>query len=586
MGEEWYLKSYIKQEYQLHTRKDEQMKYKVIKPTLMDETPLERVLKNRQIADLQLYLQTPEQYSLPYNTLRNIDKVVKRIQEAFENGDVIGLLVDCDVDGYTSASMIYKYITALNGAVQIKLFFHEGKQHGLSWDVIDQIRESGVDLLIIPDAASSDYEELEELDKIMDIIVLDHHETEEESEHAIVVNNQLSPLYKNKQLSGAGVVYRVCQAMDDYFGVNMAEYLLDLCALGNIADGMAMNNLDVRYLVQQGVKNVNNTLMQCIIEKQSKSMNNRVNITTVGWNVAPMLNAVIRIGTQEEKQQLFEGFLSDDEEFCMEVVNMCIKVQRKQSAMVKKLVPVLKDMIEQQQLLKNKVIILDVTGQGDKEIIGLVANKLLSEYERPIMLLHEVTNNNNIISGSVRSPRELTMFKNTCMKTGEFIFCEGHQNAFGCSIQKDKVASATAKLNQALESENLDSEVAHAVDMVIPYGALRKSDVFAIGELGDLWGNGVSEPLFVIKGIKMNADHIKLVGNNNTITFSKSEFSFVKFFTNADTWRDMTMANTGSSKNVVLDVVCKFKINEWGGNVKPQLEIIDFNVTEDDLAFF
>lgn len=565
------------------------MKYKVITPTEMNEKPLERVLKNRRIKDVQSYLQTSVEHAIPYACLRNIEKVAERIEEAFMNGDVIGLLVDCDVDGYTSASMFYKYIKAINGAVQIKLFFHDGKQHGLSYDVIDEIRQSGVELLVVPDAGSGDYEELEELSRIMDIIVIDHHEVEKESEHAIVVNNQLSDTYSNKQLSGAGVMFKVCQCLDDYFDVvGGADNLLDLCALGNIADGMNMNNLDVRFLAQQGMKNIQNTLMQCIIQKQAFSMGNRINITTIGWNVAPMLNAVIRIGSKEEKQQLFQGLLSDDAEFCMDVVNMCLKIQRRQNTAVKKLVPILQAMIEEQGLDKNKVILLDVTGQGDRETIGLVANKLLNTYKRPIMLLHELSTDNNIISGSVRCPREIPLFKSTCIKTEEFIFCEGHQNAFGCSIRKENVANAVSKLNEALTGVELDAEPTYAVDMVIPYGALKNSDIYEIGELADLWGNGINEPLFAVKGIKMDAKNIRLAGKNNTIMFSKGDFSFVKFFTNLATWEEMTMADDFEigSKTVILDIVCKFKINEWQGHSKPQIEIIDFNVKEDSLPFF
>lgn len=564
------------------------MKYRVIAPTGIGEKPIERVLKNRRITDVKKYLHTPSDCSIPWACLRNIEKIAERIEQAFGDGDVIGLLVDCDVDGYTSSAMLYKYITWLNGAVQIRLFFHEGKQHGLSYDVIDEIKQSGVDLLIIPDAGSADFEELEEVSKLMDIIVIDHHEVEEESKHAIVVNNQLSPKYKNKQLSGAGVAYRVCQCLDDYFGVQGADYLLDLSALGNIADGMNMNNLDVRYLAQQGMQNINNTLIQCIIQKQAYSMNNKVNITTIGWNVAPMLNAVIRIGSQEEKEQLFKGFLSDDEEYCVEVVNMCLKVQRRQNTAVKKLVPILQGMIEEQGLSDNKVIILDATGQGDRETIGLVANKLLNTYKRPIMLLHELTDKPHIISGSVRCPREISMFKSTCVKTGEFVFCEGHQNAFGCSICKDNVPNAIEKLNEALKDVEFEADSTYAVDMVIPYGALRNSDVFEIGELADLWGNGVDEPLFVVKGIKMDSKNIRLAGKNNTIMFSKNDFNFVKFFTNMATWEEMTMANDfdDGSKSIILDVVCKFKINEWQGNIKPQIEIIDFNVKEDGIPFF
>ncbi|MBD5016511.1 single-stranded-DNA-specific exonuclease RecJ, partial [Xanthomonas citri pv. citri] len=73
-----------------------------------------------------------------------------------------------------------------------------------------------VDLVIIPDAGSSQFEEHEALNKRgTEIIVIDHHECERVSEHAIVVNNQLSPNYSNKTLTGAGMAYKFCQAIDE-----------------------------------------------------------------------------------------------------------------------------------------------------------------------------------------------------------------------------------------------------------------------------------------------------------------------------------------------------------------------------------
>lgn len=566
------------------------MKYKQTRTREMEETILETVLKNRKIKSIGDYLKTGSEHGLDYTLLDNFDVVQREVEELMMNNAKLGGVVDCDVDGFTSMAVWVQYIRSLREDVDFKLFFHSGKQHGLTAEIMEQIAESGIDALFVLDAGSGDILEHEALaTKGIKVFVFDHHEVEEKSDHAVVVNNQTSEGYDNKALSGVGVTYRMCQALDQWIGTCEADKFLDLVALGNIADGMNLHNLDTRYLVQQGLNNINNTLMNCIIQKQSFVMNGRVNITTVGWNVAPMLNAVIRVGSMEDKMMLFNGFLSDDVDYCMEVVAMCQRVQRQQNNNVKKNVPVIEKLIEEQGMAQENVIMVDVTGILDRTLVGLVANKLLSAYKRPIILLQERNEETEVLAGSVRVPRDVKYFKNTCSSLNLFNFCEGHQNAFGCSVDKDKVETVKELLNTKLEGIQIDPEPTHQVDAIIPYGALKDKDILEIGQLADLWGNGINEPLFVIKGIKMDSREIGLVGKNNTIRFEKGSFTFVKFFTNRDAWETMCCRDGDDfemPKSIVMDIVCKFKANEWMGRTKPQLEIVDFESAVDEYDFF
>lgn len=561
------------------------MKYRLIdtKPQV-GTTVLGTVLNNRGIHDLHTMLKVPSTVQLPHSLLNNVDKAVNIIVDALKGNMQIGLLVDCDVDGYTSAATFYNYIHCIAPMVDINLFFHEGKKHGLSDDVFTQIRESNTELLVIVDAGSNDYKQLEVLyDDGMEVVVMDHHECEYESGHATIVNNQLSTNYTNKNLSGVGVVYKVCKAIDEYLNVSYADLFLDLVALGNIADSMSLYELETRYLVQAGMDNINNTLLQSIIYKQSFSMGGKVNITTVGWNVAPMLNAVIRIGTKEDKRLLFEGFISNDKEFCTSVVTRCLAVQRKQNAEVKKAIPIISKIIESNETMNNKVITVDVTDVVQRELIGLVANKLLSQYKKPILLLHNVNSEGTILGGSVRSPRELS-FKAMCKDTKEFIFCEGHGGAFGCQILKDNIESAVEKLNQKLYNFTPSDEKTYDVDAVINYNELNPNDVMTIGDLRELWGNEISEPIFVVKNIRVNTGDISLIGKKNTIKMKLSKLDCMKFFTNEADYNKLTMNSNNDffgASNVKVDIVCKFKTNEWQGNKKPQLEIIDYVVERD-----
>jgi single-stranded-DNA-specific exonuclease len=156
----------------------------------------------------------------------------KRVLE--KQGRIL-IIVDCDVDGFTSAAILYMYTRRIAPEVQIDFWLHEGKQHGLS-DHIEKLMESNIvyDLLILPDSSSSDAHYHDMLDEIkLPCLILDHHLVDVKlSDNAVVVNNQISPQYENKDLTGAGIVYQFCRYMDSLLKVNYSNDYIDLAALG------------------------------------------------------------------------------------------------------------------------------------------------------------------------------------------------------------------------------------------------------------------------------------------------------------------------------------------------------------------
>ena len=203
---------------------------------LDSEKIFRQVLENRSVKNIDRYVNLDDGILHDYSLLNNIDLAVECLDKHIKDGGNISIIVDCDPDGYCSAAMMYNYLRRTLKHNRIKYILHEKKKHGLSNDII--IPE-GTTLLIIPDAGSNDYKELKKLkDRGIDVIILDHHEAEYVSEDAIVVNNQLCD-YPNKNLCGAGIVYKFLQALDDYYFEMSADDYLDLVALANIAEAKA-----------------------------------------------------------------------------------------------------------------------------------------------------------------------------------------------------------------------------------------------------------------------------------------------------------------------------------------------------------
>lgn len=245
------------------------MKYKLLHNLPHDPTTcLGWLLDARGIENTEDYVYPIKRDELNPMDLDNIKEGVNLLLWHLKNNSEILLVVDSDTDGVCSASMMWLYIKHFYPNAKISYVSHEHKAHGLD-DIIGWVLESDYNLIICPDASSSDYEEhrlLKEAGK--EVLVIDHHEADKYSENAVVINNQLSKNYKNKNLCGAGVVYKFLQVLDTLLEENYSLELLDLCALANIADCMSPSNLETRYYISEGLKpsNIKNGGFRALIQ--------------------------------------------------------------------------------------------------------------------------------------------------------------------------------------------------------------------------------------------------------------------------------------------------------------------------------
>ena len=209
------------------------MRYKLIGVNDYLIDPIKTILNNRGITDIEKFLNLDESVVNDWRLLKNIEKAIDCLLTHIKAKSNIFVQVDSDADGYTSSAILINYLKSIFPNINIKWELQEGKEHGI---ILDKV-PSETNLVIVPDSGSNQYEIHSALKKRgIDVIVLDHHECEKESEDAIVVNNQLSPEYPNKNFSGAGIVYKFCKAIDEHLGINKADHFLDLVAVGNIAD--------------------------------------------------------------------------------------------------------------------------------------------------------------------------------------------------------------------------------------------------------------------------------------------------------------------------------------------------------------
>lgn len=607
------------------------MKYKLIKPIQHGYTALQQVLYNRgiELKDMKGYLNTTDSCISHFSLfgpdlLQDAASVLIR---TISNNDKAVVIIDSDCDGFTSAATIINYLYDLFPAwVSEKLswFMHDGKQHGLS----DFNLEDDIKLIIIPDAGSNDYEYHKKYnEQNIEIIVLDHHEAEKLSDHAIVINNQLSE-YPNKHLSGVGVVWQFCKYLDSLMNINNADKYLDLVALGLDADMMSLKEIETKHLIEKGFKQLQNPFFEAMVEKNDYSMKSKVNPISVAFYVAPYVNAIVRSGTIEEKQIVFRSMLNfeaykkvpstkrghklgEEETILAQALRTCTNVKNRQTRAQDAGLEFLEKMIEEQNLLDHKVLLfLLEPGQIDRNIAGLIANKFMAKYQRPCCILTKVTEKIEPLmvqiadgvrglkwntehqtytlvtyQGSARGYDKsgITNFKDICIETDCIRYAEGHQGAFGLGLDEDMIDEFLAATDEALK--DMSSEPVYWVDFVYDGDNVDADGIVEIASHDELWGKDMDEPIVAIHNVRLTKDMVSLMSPDKKPTLKitlPNKVSLIKFNSSQEEYESF-ISEEGWIK---ADFIGKCNANEWNGHLYPQVFIEDFQIVDSCQYFF
>lgn len=532
----------------------------------------------------------------------NLDNIVHGVIEL--NGDVLNnknimIVVDSDVDGFTSASIIYLYLKHANPNLNIGYVLHKGKGHGLS-DTIGDIIESDTkwDVVVLPDSSTNDKEYHDMLKEYGAwCLVLDHHlsESDDYSDNAIIINNQLSESYKNKDLSGAGVAWQFCREYDKLRKDNYANELIDLAALGIVSDMMSVLELENRYIIQEGFKNIHNHFFKSLCNKQEYSMGGKVTPMTVAFYITPLINAMIRVGTEDEKQRCFEAFIDGHklveshkrgakgamEEVAIESARECTNARSRQNRILDKAVEELEIKINKYDLLENKILFVRLDVEDfPSELNGLIAMKLAARYQRPTIVAR--LNDEGEIKGSSRglNESELVSFKNFMDESGFFTFTAGHDNACGIGIYDKNLSNFHEYANKELANVDFGE---NWYEVNFERIAMDKDIASLISNLTDhenIWGQHNNEPMIHVMDINVTSSDIQVMGKNqDTVKVMKNGIAYM-FFKCKDRLNEFK-----EYKQMKINVVGRANMNEWMNTYTPQIFVSDFEITDNTLGF-
>lgn len=587
------------------------MEYQLIPPRIPQTnlTVVERVLSNRGIMpeNIEHYLKTTDADIIDPSTIANIEVGAKMLISHIAQGDYILCQVDSDADGYTSSSELLNYLNILfPNFVQSHIIYriHTGKQHG----IIPSTVPANVKLVIAPDSSSNDYDEHKELhDRGVDVLVIDHHEADKVSEYACVINNQLCD-YPTKSLSGAGMVYKFCSYIDSLLGVNYADKVLDLAAVGMVADMMDLRDYETRHLVTKGLANIRNPYLKGMVNTQKFSIEKHgcLDPFAVSFYIAPQINATIRMGTQEEKLMLFESMLDyrgydqvpstkrgckgQTETRVDQACRNCTNIKNRQTKARDTSLSTIEQVIEKENLLDHKFLVvkLEPTYAVDKNLTGLIANQLMSKYQRPVLLLNKVINSDTKAiswegSGRGYDKSKFDNLREYLKETDLVLYAEGHANALGVGVTDRNFEKLIKRVDEDLKE--FDFTPCLKVDVIFNGSNFNGSDIVDLADLKSIWGQGVEEPYIAIERINVTKDNITLMSKDKNPTLKitlPNGTSLIKFKSSEEEFNEL-YSELGC---VTINIIGKCEKNVWNFTINPQVIIEDYEIVGRSQYYF
>lgn len=569
------------------------MKIKLVNDNITSDYT-KNLLRARGVDNIDDFLSPSEKNLQSWEDLDNIKLGVDLVKNTINDKKPYAILIDPDNDGFTSFAILYQYLKRLNPEKEIEYFVHSAKQHGLE-DTYQVFQDKEYSIVFLPDSSSNDGVFAKEINA--PICVIDHHEIDNEpSDNMIVINNQSSAKYKNKYLSGAGMVWQFCRAMDYYFGHEWAYDYTDLAAVGICGDAMSGLEIENQYIWSYGFSHINNFFLKTLIDKQNFSMKGIVNPTTVAFYISPLLNAVTRVGTTEEKLHMAEAFINGEKlipsnkkghkgelvALAAEATRECVNAKSRQARILDNIEEKIDIKINKEDLLINKVLFVELDDDDDfpSTLNGLLATRLTNKYSRPAIVAR--ANDDGYIRGSARAIKTENMdsFKQYLEESEMFEYVLGHPLAFGCSISSYNLDKFFSYSNDSLKDVEL-GEKCYSVNFIRDAMDNDIDNLIRdVGEYGYIWSNQNDEPTLYIDNIILSTNEIQIIGTNrDTVKFIKNGITYIKFKANE------LIDELSGMKDIIMKIVGRCNINEWNGIKNPQIIIDDYEIIDNMYGF-
>lgn len=507
---------------------------------------------------------------------RDMGRATERLLAALATGERIGIYGDYDVDGISGSAMLIRFLRAVGADPRWHIPNRMRDGYGLNAEGIRRLAEAGVRLMVTVDCGGVNHDEIAFAATLgIDTIVCDHHQVSGTPLPAVAVLNPVEPDagFPFGGLCGAGVAFYLAlglrMRLRERVGAAVPDLrrFLDLVALGTIADLVPIVE-ENRVLVKHGLQEIGKSPRPGIIALRAVSGGGDVSSRTVGFRLAPRLNAGGRLADAARSVELLT---TDDQERANQLAAGLDEENRARQTIERQILDEAIAMVEAAGGVAARRSIVLASSDWHPGVIGIVASRLVERYYRPTVLIaHDAER--GLGRGSGRSIRGLNLHE-TIQACRPFVEgFGGHRMAAGLSIRPDRVPAFAAAFEAAVTECTGPDDFVPVTD-VDGELTLREIDGDCVEELQALepYGPSNAEPVFISRDVRVKTrrivgeTHLKLTLEQAGRTLSAIGFG---------------MADRPVEEGARVDLLHSPMINEWNGNRSVELRLRDFRTAQ------
>lgn len=516
----------------------------------------------------------------------NIDKIVTRINDAIVNDESIVIYGDYDCDGICATAILYLYLKSKGANVNYFIPNRKEDGYGLSIEGLEELTEEYLpDLLITVDCGITSVDEVDYIYEALgyDIIITDHHMPKETLPNCLIFNPHLENGEQFKDLSGAGVAFRLVEALSSF--EECLKYI-EIAAIATIGDVVPLIG-DNRIIVKYGIKKLEKTNYKGLDMLIKSFQNNPLNAQDVSFKLVPRINA---LGRLEDANCLIELFEEDDAFILKGLVDTINETNNLRQQVAKKVTDEAKELLKNYDFNKYPFIVL-YKEDWDIGVIGLAASKILDEFHHSVIVLSK---NKGMIKGSGRSIDNINIVECVSACSEYLEHFGGHPKACGVSLKEENIQAFTECINNYLKS-NCNPDLKVSVDIDAFDYSLINNPLQFVREQQLLHPFGEKNPKPIFKANVQKVAFKKMKLGSDHIIYKSSRISILGF--NMADKLELLNSNISKSLYMTLDLnvynsfeSCQGVINSIDFNKDQVSEIsfknyLDTNIGEDKSCF-
>lgn len=508
---------------------------------------------------------------------KEMERAVARIITAKEKNEKIAIFGDYDADGVTASALLFETLNNLGFAEVITYIpDRQIEGYGMNKEALNFLKKEKVNLIITVDCGITNKEETALAQKLgMDVVITDHHHVPKVlPAAAAIINPQMENCgYGFKNLAGVGVAFKLAQALYqkmDPENIEKLKWLLDLVAIGTVADCVPLL-FENRILVKYGLVVLSKTRRAGLLEmfkvgRIKIGENDFPDTHKIAFQVAPRINAA---GRMDHANFAYNLIL---EKSRVKACDLALEIEDKNQQRQK----ITSEIVREVRILaegpfKDKELIFAENEHWPIGILGLVAGKITDEFNKPTAVFQKQQDE---FVGSLRSIPQINIIEKIEQCSDLLKKFGGHSQAAGVTLKKENFDAFYQKLSQLIARELGGKKMLPTLEIDLEIVAKDISwELLSEIKKMEPFGKENEEPVFLVRNLKVG--EIKVVGNGSKhLKISVLAEDSPKVFDGIGFGMGEKFSQIIQTGDKV-DMVVNLQEDEWNGNRKIQLQIID-----------